>query len=241
MEENGVSYANDRQHVTTGHAPARATFLTESTRLSFPLSSSLCHPLHRLSSSHLSLLSFTLYPPFLSVFSSPASLYPYSSSFVSFFSSRNFQFLSLVCHSCVSSLVLFAIFISQMTFQSILNFCLSMINVCRCWSCNGENVKDRRRRCAEDSPRCRWHYGAMKLFCVFIGFPSSWTFLPGDPGGWDMAICEASGFLLIVLRVCIIRNVWIYYERTAYNSVSRYQSIQKGSNYHSIVLNCKYT
>lgn len=104
MEENGLSYANDRQHVTTGHAPARATFLTESTRLSFPLSFSLCHPLHRLSSSHLSLLSFTLYPPFLSVFSSSASLYPCSSSSVPFFSSRNFQFLSLGCHSCVSFL-----------------------------------------------------------------------------------------------------------------------------------------
>lgn len=241
MEGNGVSYANDRQHVTTGHAPARATFLTESTRLSFPLSFSLCHPLHRLSSSHLSLLSFTLYPPFLSVFSSSASLYPCSSSFVSFFCSRNFQFLSLVCHSCVSSLVLFAIFISSMIFQSISNFCLSMINVGRCWSWNGENVKDRRRRCAEGLPRCRWHCRAMKLFRVFIGFPSSWTFLSGDPGSWDMAICEASGFLLTVPRVCIIRNIWIYYERTAYNSVSWYQCIQKSSNYHSIVLNCKYT
>lgn len=65
---------------------------------------------------------------------------------------------SLVCHSCISSLVLFAIFISQMIFQSILNFCLSMINLvdkCRCWSWNGENVRDRRRRCAEGLRRCR--------------------------------------------------------------------------------------
>lgn len=42
MDGNGTSYANEEQHVTTGHAPARATFLTESTRLSFPLSSSSC-------------------------------------------------------------------------------------------------------------------------------------------------------------------------------------------------------
>ena len=104
MGGNGTCYANDEQHVTTGHAPARATFLTESTRLSFPLSSSsctiptsdsphsppfsyspsrcICTPFSLSSSLSLS-LSLSLSPSFSSLLTLPASLYPCSFRFVS--------------------------------------------------------------------------------------------------------------------------------------------------------------
>ena len=133
---------------------------TDSPHPTFPYSLSRCIPLFSLYS-HPPLLFIRVHlPPFRF---SPAEIFNFSPS------AAIPVFLSLR-----------AIFILQIIFQSILNFCISMINVGRCWSWNGENVKDR-RRCTEGLRRCRWHYRAMELFCVFIGFPSSWTILPGDP------------------------------------------------------------
>lgn len=72
LEQNGANhwcYANDRQHATTGHAPARATFLTESTRLSlsFPVPGipSSDSPSPTFSYSHVVSFSFSLFFFFL--------------------------------------------------------------------------------------------------------------------------------------------------------------------------------
>lgn len=156
-----------------------ATPSTDSPHPTFPYSLSRCIPL----------------------FSSSASLYPCSSSSVSFFSSRNFQFLCLVCRSCISSLVLFAIFISRMIFQSILNFCLSMINVGRCWSWNGENVKDRRRKCAEV---CDVVDGTIEL-CSFYVYLL--VFLRREPSFLVILVTEIRLFAKQVV------SFWLYCER----------------------------
>lgn len=201
MEENGASYANDRQHVTTGHAPARATFLTESTRLSFPLSFSFCYSLHWLSSSHLSLLSFTLYPPILilrfslSVFIFLRFVFLQPKFSISL---PRLPFLYFLV-SIIRDLYLTNDFSIDLEFLPLNDKRWSLLIV-EWWKRKGS-----KKKMCRGLRRCRWHYRAVQLFCVFIGFPSSLTSLPGDPGDWDTAVREASGFLLIVLRACIIR------------------------------------
>lgn len=140
FEQNGANqwcYANDRQHATTGHAPARATFLTESTRLSlsFPLPGipSSDSPSPTFSYSRVPYLSHFLFSFFLFSFSPgyplPLFIHP---SFLRLVRSNSFQpesSISLRYPHPVCTSFSFTIFICQMIFQSILKIFHPMINV----------------------------------------------------------------------------------------------------------------